>query len=103
MKTTQGAAPNHIMSTTQVPRPRIEPKTLGVTCSYFTTLPLKRIKVKAWTFTDILQYDKNIYDKAVIIEAPTYLQVIVTNIKINFSSSSFIFIIFNGKMDKQAL
>ena len=47
MKTTQGAAPNHIMSTTQVPRPRIEPKTLGVTCSYFTTLPLRRIKVKA--------------------------------------------------------
>ena len=27
MKTTQGAAHNHIMSTTQVPRPRIEPKT----------------------------------------------------------------------------
>ena len=40
-------------------------------------------------------YDINIYDKAVIIEAPTYLQVIMTNIKINFSSSSFIFIIFN--------
>ena len=47
MKTTQGAAHNHIMSTTQVPRPRIEPKTLGVTCSYFTTLPLRRIKVKS--------------------------------------------------------
>ena len=28
MKTTQGAAPNHIMSTTQVPRPRIEPCSL---------------------------------------------------------------------------
>ena len=27
MKTTQGAAHNHIMSTTQVPHPRIEPKT----------------------------------------------------------------------------
>ena len=39
MKTTQGAAPNHIMSTTQVPRPRIEPKTFGVICSYFTTYP----------------------------------------------------------------
>ena len=36
MKTTQGASHNYIMSTTQVPRPRIEPKTLGVTCSYFT-------------------------------------------------------------------
>ena len=55
MKTTHGAAPNHIMSTTQVPRPRIEPKTLGMICSYFTTLPLRRIKVKAWPFTDILQ------------------------------------------------
>ena len=29
MKTTQGAAPNHTMSTTQVPRPRIEPKIFG--------------------------------------------------------------------------
>ena len=28
MKTTQGAAPNHIMSTTQVPHLRIKPKTL---------------------------------------------------------------------------
>ena len=27
MKTTQGAAHNYLMSTTQVPRPRIEPKT----------------------------------------------------------------------------
>ena len=48
-------------------------------------------------------YEINIYDKAVIIEAPTHLQVIMTNIKINFISSCFIFIIFNGKMDKQAL
>ena len=48
-------------------------------------------------------YDINIYDKAIIIEAPTNLQVIMTNIKINFISSIFIFIIFNGKMDKQAL
>ena len=48
-------------------------------------------------------YDINFYDKAVIIEAPTHLQVIMTNIKINFISSCFIFIIFNGKMDKQAL
>ena len=30
MKTTQGAAHNHIISTTQVPCLRIEPKTLGV-------------------------------------------------------------------------
>ena len=44
MKTTQGAAPNHIMSTAQVPCSRIEPKTFGVTCSYFTTLPLRQIK-----------------------------------------------------------
>ena len=51
MKTTQGAAPNYIMPTTQVPRPRIEPKTFRVTCSYFTTLPLRQIKVKAWTWT----------------------------------------------------
>ena len=48
MKTTQGAAPNHIMSTTQVPRPRIEPKTFGVTCSYFTTQPLRQVKVQSW-------------------------------------------------------
>ena len=48
MKTTQGAAPNHIMSTTQVPRPRIEPKTLGVTCSYFTTyFKILHFKMKA--------------------------------------------------------
>ena len=44
-------------------------------------------------------YDINIYDKAVIIEAPTHLQVIMTNIKINLGS---IFNIFNGKADKQA-
>ena len=43
MKTTLGAAHNYIMSPTQVPCPRIEPKTLGVTCSYFTTQPLRRI------------------------------------------------------------
>ena len=55
MKTTQGAAHNHIMPTTQVPHQRNEPKTFWVTCSYFTTLPLRRIKAKAWTFTDILQ------------------------------------------------
>ena len=55
MKTTQGAAHNYIMSTSQVPCPRIEPKTLGVTCSYFTTLLLRRIKVKSRNFTDILQ------------------------------------------------
>ena len=48
-------------------------------------------------------YDINIYDKAVIIEASTHLQVILTNIKINFISNSFIFIIFNEKIDKQAL
>ena len=39
MKTTQGAAHNHIMPTTKVPRPRMDPKTFWVTCSYFTTLP----------------------------------------------------------------
>ena len=46
MKTTQGAAPNHMMPTTQVPRLRIEPKTFEVTCSYFTTLPLRQVKVQ---------------------------------------------------------
>ena len=46
---------------------------------------------------DINIYDINTYDKAVIIEAPTYLQVIMTNIKINFSSSSFIFHHFQWK------
>ena len=43
-------------------------------------------------------YDINIDDKAVIIEAPTHLQVIMTNIKIKGS----IFNIFNRKEDKQA-
>ena len=42
MNTTQGAAHNYIMPTTRVPRQRIKPKTLGVTCNYFTTLPLNR-------------------------------------------------------------
>ena len=41
MKTTQGAAHNHIMPTTQVPHAGIEPKTFEVTCNYFTTLPLR--------------------------------------------------------------
>ena len=44
MKTIQGAAHNYIMSTTKVPRPRIEPKTPGVTFSYFNTQPLRLIK-----------------------------------------------------------
>ena len=44
MKTTKGVAHNYIMSITQVPRLRIDPKTLGVTWSYFTTQPLRRIK-----------------------------------------------------------
>ena len=34
------------------------------------------------------KYDINIYDKAVIIEAPTHLQVIMTIMKINFSTFS---------------
>ena len=55
------------------------------------------------TYPPVPNYDINTYCKTVIIEAPTHLQVIMTNIKINFISSSFIFIIFNGKMDKQAL
>ena len=42
METAQGAAPNHIMSTTQVSRQRIEPKTFGVTCSYFTSCSLHK-------------------------------------------------------------
>ena len=48
-------------------------------------------------------YDINIYDKATKIEAPTHLQVITTNIKNNFSFCSFIFIIFNGKVNKWTL
>ena len=39
MKTTRGAAHNYIMSTAQVPNPRIEPKNLKK-CRNFTTLPL---------------------------------------------------------------
>ena len=73
MKTTQGAAPNHTMSTTQVPRPRIEPKTLGVTCSYFTTLPLRRIKVNAWTFTDILQSQNLLQAAALLLFLSIYV------------------------------
>ena len=43
-------------------------------------------------------YDINFYDKALIIDTRTHLQVIMTKIKINCSSISFI---FNGKVDKR--
>ena len=56
MKTTQGAAPNHIMSTTQVPRPRNEPKTFGVTFSYFTTLPLRPLLISEFASLCKLQH-----------------------------------------------
>ena len=39
-------------------------------------------------------YDNNIYDKAVIIEPPIHLQVIMTNIKIKLGPNGFIFNIY---------
>ena len=44
------AALNYIMPKTQVPHPRIEPKTLRVACSYFITLPLRWIKPRGSKF-----------------------------------------------------
>ena len=44
--------------------------------------------------SNLPNYDRNIYDKALIIEAPTQLQVIMTNIKIKLGSNVFIFNIF---------
>ena len=41
--------------------------------------------------------------KVVIIEAPTHLQVIKKDVKIKLGYNDFIFNIFNGKADKQAL
>ena len=58
MKTTQGAAHYYIMSTTQQLHPRIEPKTLGMICSYFNTRPLRRIKLQICKTELILFFPK---------------------------------------------
>ena len=59
--------------------------------------------IKIVYFMTICQFQLNIFNKVVIIEVPTHLQVIMTNIKMKLGSNGFFFNIFNGKSDKHAL